>query len=54
MNYLIIERETEELIDLIELSEEGKIVYEKRNPKHMLELADEEVFFNDDDEGDEW
>lgn len=53
MNYLIIEKETEELIDLIDLSKEDKIVYEKKHPKHLLEIADEAVFFNDEDD-DEW
>lgn len=53
MNYLIIERETNELIDLIELSEKDKLIYEKKHPKHSLELADENIFL-DDSEGDEW
>lgn len=52
MNYLIIEKETNELFDLIELSDKDKIVYEKKHPKHLLELADENIFINDED--DEW
>lgn len=53
MNYLIIEKETDELIDLIELSEKDKINYERKYPKHKLEIANSDLFL-DEDEDDEW
>jgi hypothetical protein len=54
MNYLIIEKETDELIDLIDLTEKDKLIYEKKHPEHFLEEATEEELFLDDGEGDEW
>lgn len=53
MQYLIIEKETDELFDVIQLnSDKEKLNYEKNHPEYYLEEASEEEYFLD--EGDEW
>ena len=57
MQYLIIEKETDELFDIIQLnSDKEKLNYEKNHPEYYLEEASEEASEEEYflDEGDEW
>lgn len=55
MNYVILDKETEEMIDLINLSIVEKIKYEKDHPDYFLEEASEEdvLYLLDDDNFDD-
>lgn len=58
MNYVILNKETEEMVDVIDLSPKDKLKFEKEHPEWELTEATEEeliIFTNldeyDDDDG---
>lgn len=61
MTYLVYDKGFTELLDVVELTNESKIIFEKENKGKVLVKAEEmnstleefDVFDNEDDEGDE-
>lgn len=41
MKYVIFDKDSEELVDIVDFSDIEKIKYEKNNPNHYLELEDD-------------